>query len=232
MTTSFRENYRSSYNVDLVFCIDTTGSMRDLINMVKRNALSLYDDIQRELREHHKNIDRMRVRVVAFKDYLADGDRAISISDFFEMPAEAPGLEECVTGLEADGGGDTPEDGLEALAYAMRSPWNSEGLKKRHIIIVWSDAPTHPIGFGRGAANYPPNMPATFSDLSAWWGYENVPGIMDEHAKRLILFTPNAPEWDHIKRDWNAVILQPQALDAGLTDLQYEEVISCIVGSI
>ncbi len=33
-------NYQITYNVDMVFCIDATGSMGGVIDMVKRNAVS------------------------------------------------------------------------------------------------------------------------------------------------------------------------------------------------
>ena len=32
-------NYKLTYNVDIVFCIDATGSMDNVINIVKENAL-------------------------------------------------------------------------------------------------------------------------------------------------------------------------------------------------
>ncbi len=41
------------------------------------------------------------------------------------------------------------EDGLEALGYAMKSDWNNDGMKKRHVIVLWTDANTHPIGYGK-----------------------------------------------------------------------------------
>ena len=33
-------NYQITYNVDMVFCIDCTGSMGNIIEMVKKNALN------------------------------------------------------------------------------------------------------------------------------------------------------------------------------------------------
>ena len=35
-----------SYAVDIVFCIDVTGSMTPIIDQVKANALRFYDDVQ------------------------------------------------------------------------------------------------------------------------------------------------------------------------------------------
>ena len=70
---------------------------------------------------------------------------------FFNLPEEADLLKNLIGQITAMGGGDDPEDGLEALAFAMRSDWDKEGMKKRHVIVVWSDAATHPLGYGREA---------------------------------------------------------------------------------
>ena len=231
MSESFRDNYRVTYVVDLVFCIDTTGSMEHIIDIVKQNAINLYTDIQKSMAEKNKKIDTMRVRLISFKDYLADGMDAIATSEFFTLPSEANDLKNCVSVFDASGGGDDPEDGLEALAFAMRSSWNNDGIKKRHVIVVWSDAPTHQIGYGRTATNYPENMPESFQALSLWWGDPQNPGLMDQRAKRLLMFVPNAPEWSRITKEWDNVIHVPQ-VSKGLNDLDYQEVISAISNSI
>ena len=40
---------KMTYNVDMCFCIDATGSMGPVINKVKENALSFYRDVTREM---------------------------------------------------------------------------------------------------------------------------------------------------------------------------------------
>lgn len=44
-------NQGLKYNVDLVFCIDVTGSMHGILETVKSNALKMYPDLQRALEE-------------------------------------------------------------------------------------------------------------------------------------------------------------------------------------
>ena len=109
-------DYQMNYNVDMVFCIDTTGSMYPVLNMVKQNALNFYNDVTKVMTEKAKKIHQLRVRVVAYRDYLADGNTAMRVTDFFNLPEQSAEFEQCVRSLEADGGGDEPEDGLEALA--------------------------------------------------------------------------------------------------------------------
>lgn len=219
------------YSVDLVLCIDSTGSMRPVIEMVKRNALNLYADIQEKLRQKNKQIDKLRVRVISFKDYLTDGDKAMMVSDFFMLPQEADLLSACVNDITAEGGGDPPEDGLEALAYAMKSAWTRHGMKKRHIIVVWSDSSTHDIGFGKESTYYPKGMPADFSELSLWWDDPQMGGVMDANAKRLIIFAPDKPSWNKISASWDQVI-HVNTVAEGLSDVDYQMVLGTIGNSI
>ena len=87
------------YTVDMVFCIDATGSMEDtsgsqmkIINMVKRNALNFYADFNRKMSEKSKQVRQLRVRIVAFRDYLADSENAMLVTDFFLLPSRPQSL--------------------------------------------------------------------------------------------------------------------------------------------
>lgn len=231
-------NYKMTYNVDLVFCIDATGSMEKFIDIVKQNALNFHDDIVATMKSKNKVIENIRVRMIAFRDYLADGDQAMMISDFFRLPEQAEQMKECLGYIRADGGGDIPEDGLEALAYAIRSPWVTDGIKRRHVIAVWTDAPTHPLGYGSAAPNYPRNMAASFEELSAWWGDCQQGGYMDQRAKRLVMFAPvqqkngEPSSWTTIARQWDQALLSPVDPDKGLMNVGYEEIIAQICNTI
>ncbi|MEA4999257.1 MAG: hypothetical protein VB087_07725 [Candidatus Limiplasma sp.] len=225
------EKYQLSYHVDMVFCIDSTGSMRHVLDFVKQNALHLYRDVTGTMEKKRKVISRMRIRVIAFRDYVADGDEAMMASDFFVLPDQAQQFYDCVSGITAQGGGDIPEDGMEALAYAIRSDWTREGVKKRHIIVVWSDAPTHPLGHGKIAPWYPEGMAEDFEELSLWWEDEQLGGAMDENAKRLLMFAPDAPEWNRISAEWSQVV-HVQTVSEGLTELEYQQVIDAVCNTI
>ena len=134
-----------SYAVDIVFCIDVTGSMTPILDAVKANALRFYDDVQHNLTAKGKNVDELRVRVIAFRDFVADGEAALQESPFFRLPAEQAGFSDFVNGLLAQGGGDAPESGLEAVALAVNSPWTNRGDRRRQVVVVWTDQPAHPL---------------------------------------------------------------------------------------
>ena len=82
-------NLKMTYNVDLVFCIDATGSMSGVIEMVKQNAINFYYDVSKAMETKGKNINSMRIRIVAFRDYKADGEDAMLTTDFFTLPVDA-----------------------------------------------------------------------------------------------------------------------------------------------
>lgn len=225
-------NYRLTYSVDLVFCIDTTKSMDHILDTVKNNALNFNQDFKAVMDAKHKRVAQLRVRIVAFRDYIADKHEAMKVTNFFSLPEQADLFSACVQSLSADGGGDDPEDGLEALAYAMKSDWDKSAQKHRHVIVVWSDDATHDLGHGKRAANYPKNMAEDFNELTAWWGSRRAPGIMDESAKRLIMFTPDTTHWNTIRDNWNNVIQYISNAGSGLRECDYEQILNAICNSI
>ena len=105
-----------------------------------------YDDVQKNLTDKGKNVDELRVRVIAFRDFKADdGAAALQESPFYTLPAEQPGFAEFVRGLVPEGGGDAPESGLEAVALAINSGWTTGGDRRRRVIVVWTDSPAQPL---------------------------------------------------------------------------------------
>ena len=223
------DNYGSKYDVDIVMCIDATGSMGPLINTVKDNALRFYGDFMHVLEEKKKRVNEVRVKVIAFRDYLADGEKAMLMSDFFKLPEQSAQFESLIRGIEPEGGGDNPEDGLEALGYAIKSKWNKSQGKHRHVIVVWTDDATHDLGFGRKAPNYPSKMAKDFNELSEWWGVGQSPNaVMDRKSKRLVIYAPPKESWTTIASTWDNVLLFPSPAGQGLDNVTYDEILDTI----
>lgn len=222
------------YTVDIVLCIDSTGSMGPVINDVKSNALRFYQDLSQNMQAKGKTIDTLRVRVVEFRDYFADGRNSMKLSDFFELPANSASFATRINAIYADGGGDEPESGLEALALAMRSSWNSDGDKKRQIIVVWTDASAHDLqqaSSGRLSPNcsYPAGIPNNFDDLTdEWEGQE----LMSMSGKRLIIYSPDSEPWTDIANHWTNTIHYASQAGHGLSDIEYNTIIDAIANSI
>lgn len=220
------------YPVDLVLCIDGTASMTPIIDEVKMRASAFHEDLGKEMDAKGKTIDDLRVRIVVFRDLAVDGDGSIESSDFFNLPDEATGFTEFVSGVRAYGGGDEPESGLEALAVAIHSPWNTTGVKRRQVIVVWTDASAHPLDGGSDVLPLPSNLsaPGDFDGMTdLWHGQE---GPMDDSAQRLILYAPDAFPWTDISNHWENVIHHPSRGGAGLSDVDYRTILDVIAQSV
>jgi hypothetical protein len=218
------------YAVDICFCIDVTGSMSPILDRVKDNALSFYDDVQKNLTDKGKNVDELRVRVIAFRDFKADGAAALQESPFYTLPAEQPGFAEFVRGLVPEGGGDAPESGLEAVALAINSPWTTSGDRRRQVIVVWTDSPAQPLSGEPAPAPYTDKIPRDFSALTDLW--ENEQGVMGASSKRLIVFAPDGPGWTDISGVWENVVHHPSKAGEGLSEVDYGTIIDSIANSV
>jgi hypothetical protein len=222
------------YAVDVVFCIDVTGSMQPVIDQVKEGALSFHARLQEAMNEKRKQIAQLRVKVIAFRDFGDNASDAILESPFYTLPEESGAFEVFVKPLRAGGGGDAPESGLEALALAVVSDWERSMDRRRHIIVLWTDAPAHPIGTHAAVAghSYPRNIPTTNDELFEAWGYDgSQTAAMEFAAKRLILFTPDVLPWSTINEEWDNIIYVPTSGDV-VRDTELGEVIEAVANSV
>ena len=219
-----------SYAVDIVFAIDVTGSMTPILDAVKANALGFYDDVQTNLTAKGKNVTQLRVRIVAFRDFAADGDAALEESPFYTLPADRADFSEFVNGLIPQGGGDHPESGLEAVAVAINSPWTTTGDRRRQVIVVWTDQPAHTLDTSVVPADLASRVPADFSALTDAW--EDEQGQMGSNSKRLILFAPDGPGWSDISAVWENVVHHPSQAGGGLSEVDYGTIIDSIGNSV
>ena len=231
------------YKVDIVMCIDITGSMQECIDTVKNRALQFWPDLKEALAAASKNVSDVRVKVIGFRDFEADGDGALEISRYFNLSDQGSSDPEdykaFVNGLVADGGGDEPENSLEALALAIQSDWVQTGDKRRHVIVMFTDASAHKLeDANRSNPNYPENMPESFEDLTDVWmtpssGQQGgTKTKLKQPAKRLIVFGPEVYPWPELYESWDQVVYNPSKAGTGLDDVSYEDIINAIVGSV
>lgn len=227
-------------NVDLVFVIDATESMSPIIDTVKRFALSFHEKVIDGLKRFHKSVNQLRVKVIVFRDYYCDGEYAMEESEFFYLPDENESFKNFVSKIQAKGGGDIPENALEALSLAMRSDWVKEGTSRRHAIVLFTDAPAHPLEQQNDGVpdNYPSDMFRTYNELLEAWGAGQSTCMdennfkMDKNARRLILFAPDAEPWTDVETDFEQCFLTQIDLDKGGEELDMDIVINTISKSI
>ncbi|GAB2606751.1 hypothetical protein Aab01nite_01930 [Paractinoplanes abujensis] len=215
---------RDAYAVDIVFCLDVTGSMYPIVDRLKEGVLTLPKRLAEAAAVGDKAIGELRVRFVAYRDFRDNPADALQESRFFRMPAQAGELETAVRDLEAGGGGDEPESGLEALAVAFGSDWCA-GANRRHLVVVLTDASAHPLGVGRAAPDYPPAAPATLDDLAAVWVGSN------PEASRLLLFAPATTPWAGMTA-WRDTVHVPSRPGNGLNEYALTEIVDAIAARI
>jgi hypothetical protein len=205
--------------VDVVMCIDFTGSMGGIINTVKNNALSFYDSFKAKCDNLGIGLTGMTTQVIGYQDINVDGANWWKQSPTYQMPEQREAFTEFVNGIDAMGGGDTPESGLEALNAAFsKSDWGIDDGYHRQVVILWTDAP-YLVGSGYTAM--------TVEGVKAKW--DAMPS-----GRRMILFAPsgnyasNGGDWD-VMNDWKNVI-HITNLSSGFYDMDY--ILESIIGEL
>lgn len=240
-------------NVDIVFVIDASKSMEDMIETVKNATLSFQDELYKELKENKRIIKNLRVKVTWFRDFYYDGQYAYGESKFFELPEEKEEFHDFVAGIQAAGGGDDPESALEALTLAMRSDFTQSGDKRRHVIILFTDQEAHAFEdydrlveeaaeWGCKPEMYPENMPANRAELyNAWMGnamHQDILGSdkqgtkLDLTGRRLIICGPDAYPWSDMEVDLENFIRVPLEKGGEGKDLDMSNVYPMIACSL
>ncbi len=122
--------FADSKKLDLVFVIDTTGSMWDDIDEVKKNAKKLVDKISSEVEDY-------RVAIIVYRDYTDFNPPA-----YVHLPFTTGKntIVDSINTITVGGGGDWPEAVYAALMTANELPWR-DGVRKR--VILMGDAPAH-----------------------------------------------------------------------------------------
>ena len=194
------EYTKSDWYIDIVMCIDKTGSMRPFIDQLRCCAHQLLEQIFEDMENRGKTVGQLRVKVIAFGDYHWDEEPMIE-TPFFKIPEQEDDLQNFLDHLEVTGGGDRAENALEALALALKSNWTTEGRKQRHVIFVCSDAEPHKLGLYADLEGYPKGMPADFEQLVSWWeGTDpNFTGTYKPDVGRLLAFVPQDSEWSRLE---------------------------------
>ena len=224
-----------TYAVDIVMCIDATASMSPVLEQVKDSALTFHDRLNREMREKGKSISQLRLKVIAFRDFGDRAEDAIQQTDFLVFPNQVTQFESFVKALRPLGGGDYPESGLEALALAVQAPWEKGLDRRRHVIVVFTDAAAHPLGSTEQirASTYPQSIPRSLADLFEQWGHlKSQTALMENSAKRLLIFAPEEIPWTEIADEWNNTLFFPSQAGDGLEEYEMSEIIHTIAQSL
>jgi len=122
--------FKAACSTDLLFLIDTTGSMHSHIMAAKDQVRSIMKDIQVAF----LNEAEVRIGIVGYKDH---GD--FPNIQFLDFTPHVDRVHAFLNTLVATGGGDEPEDVLGGLKQALNASWKHQ----TRCIIHIADAPPH-----------------------------------------------------------------------------------------
>ena len=119
--------------VDVVFVLDTTGSMSGLIQTAKEKIWSIATTMASA-----QPTPEIRIGLVAYRDR---GDRYVT--KLVDLSADLDSVYAKLMDFQADGGGDTPESVNKALYDAVHDMSWSQGEQAYQVIFLVGDAPPH-----------------------------------------------------------------------------------------
>ena len=83
---------------------------------------------------------------------------------------------------------------MRLLRLAIQAPWERGLDRRRHVILMFTDASAHPLGAVVRIIQraLPRSIARSEDELSEQWGYQSSQSaVMENSAKRLILFAPD-----------------------------------------
>jgi hypothetical protein len=125
------EQQHDSIELDLLFLLDTSGSMGDELNRVQETI----DSIARRI-DSFTPRPTVRFGLVAYRDR---GDDYVTRT--YDFTPDVPTFRKLLNSVSADGGGDTPESVNEALHEAVQGvQWGDSAVR---LIFLVADAGPH-----------------------------------------------------------------------------------------
>ncbi len=218
-------------SIDLVFCLDMTGSTFHFAYEIAYNIDQVYKNVLKIFSDEDKQVGSVRLKLILFKDYESDSD-PMTISEFFTLPEDEQNAKQFILSTRGGGGGDLPENGLEALYYAMKSDFvlNSNC---RQIIALFTDSDAVELGERSHCAGYPEDLlGANMDTLVDAWNLnicnDNELRLL-ERSKRLIIFAPAGTKYEVLKGCMNRCLFEPVEVSNSLFDFDFESFIESLI---
>ena len=128
------KNLNERKTLEMVFALDTTGSMGGLIEGAKQRIWGIVNEVMQS--DERPNV---RVGLVAYRDR---GDRYVT--EVFPVTDNLDAVYTSLMDYRAEGGGDTPENVRRALADAVhKAGWSQQSDSIAQVVFLVGDAPPH-----------------------------------------------------------------------------------------
>ena len=120
--------------LEMVFVIDTTGSMGGLIEAAKSKVWSIVNDVLKS-----PSHPKVKIGLVAYRD-LGDS----YVTKVTPLSNDLDKIYTTLMGYQAEGGGDNPENVRQALVDGVRKTgWSAKSPHTAQILFLVGDAPPH-----------------------------------------------------------------------------------------
>ena len=152
-------------HLDLLFALDSTESMKDDIEEVRKNISSMLAEILPQYKTY-------RIALVLYKDYRED----FLVREACVFTDNLKKFEKALYGFKVFGGRDIPEAVYEGLFLGLRQSWRALDADVDKKLILIGDAPPHPkprgkvtkenvdkLAADKGVKIYPIILPHTLS---------------------------------------------------------------------
>lgn len=152
-------------HLDLLFALDSTESMKDDIEEVRKNISSMLAEILPQYKTY-------RIALVLYKDYRED----FLVREACVFTDNLKKFEKALYGFRVFGGRDIPEAVYEGIFLGLRQSWRALDADVDKKLILIGDAPPHPkprgnvtkenvdkLAADKGVKIYPIILPHTLS---------------------------------------------------------------------
>jgi len=140
--------------LDLVFCVDCTGSMSSSIKAAQYNIIKIVEEITRSEKRD------VRFALVAYRDHDYQGTKEEYTTRLSPFTESLRKMKEYVDSMKAGGGNDGPESVACALQQVLSLDYRKESTK---ICILIADAPPH--GLEPSGDSFPNGCPCGFDPI-------------------------------------------------------------------
>lgn len=124
-----------SSDLDIVFNIDTSGSMDKLLSHVQENVRSIIEQVRAKS-------NSARFAITTFRDFPQRTKRSLDYPAKVDLAfsSDITKIQQAINQLEVSGGGDHPETALSGILAGLNLQWRA-GVHK--TVITITDAPPH-----------------------------------------------------------------------------------------
>jgi hypothetical protein len=136
-------NVETFFGLDIVFVIDSTGSMLSYINGAKESIKEIMNQSKIRFQKCKADQSLLKFGIVSFRDHPPQDNSYVTKIENFTSYIEATTF---LDTLSASGGGDPPEAVLDGLNDAIfKLSWREESEKMLFLLL---DNPGHGLRFG------------------------------------------------------------------------------------